>query len=56
MTLEGEAELLRWQRRLGGELARLALSRAEPIGGYHGWRPQMPVMQLALVKPRDKAS
>jgi len=52
VTLEGEAQLLRWQAREQGELTRLAVSRAEPVGGYHGWRALMTVTQLALVKPR----
>ncbi|HEX7969899.1 MAG TPA: precorrin-6y C5,15-methyltransferase (decarboxylating) subunit CbiE [Stellaceae bacterium] len=52
VTLEGEAQLLRWHAREGGELARLAVSRAEPVGGYHGWRALMTVTQLTLTKPR----
>jgi precorrin-6Y C5,15-methyltransferase (decarboxylating) len=55
VTLEGEAELLRWQRRGHGELTRLAVSRAEPVGGYHGWRALMTVTQLQLTKPRGEA-
>jgi precorrin-6B C5,15-methyltransferase / cobalt-precorrin-6B C5,C15-methyltransferase len=53
VTLEGEAQLMRWHERQGGELTRIALSRAEPVGSYRGWRPLMTVMQLALAKPRD---
>ncbi len=52
VTLEGEAQLLRWHAREQGELTRMAVSRAEPVGGYHGWRALMTVTQLALVKPR----
>ncbi len=52
MTLEGEAQLLRWHAREQGELTRMAVSRAEPVGGYHGWRALMNVTQLALVKSR----
>ena len=51
VTLEGEAVLMAWHRDHGGSLTRLAVSRAEPIGPYEGWRPLMPVTQLALVKP-----
>jgi precorrin-6Y C5,15-methyltransferase (decarboxylating) len=51
VTLEGEAVLMAWHRDHGGGLTRLAVSRAEPIGPYEGWRPLMPVTQLALVKP-----
>lgn len=55
VTLAGEAELLRRHAALGGELARLAVSRAEPVGGFVAWRPLMPVTQLVLAKPRDWA-
>jgi precorrin-6Y C5,15-methyltransferase (decarboxylating) len=51
VTLESERVLLEWQARHGGELTRLAIARVEPIGAYHGWRPLMPVTQLALAKP-----
>lgn len=53
VTLEGEAQLAAWHARMGGELLRLAVSQAAPIGPYRGWRPLMTVTQLASVKPRD---
>ncbi len=51
VTLEGEQALLTWREQNGGDLTRLAISRAEPVGGLTGWRPLMPVTQLAAVKP-----
>ena len=51
VTLEGEAALLRWRDEIGGALTRIAVSRAEPVGGFLGWRPLMPVTQFAAVKP-----
>lgn len=51
VTLEGEAEALAWHRRLGGELSRLAVSRAEPVGPFEGWKHQMTVTQFAATKP-----
>lgn len=51
VTLEGERLLLEWQAEHGGELVRLAVSRAEKVGPYQGWRPSMPVTQYAAVKP-----
>jgi precorrin-6Y C5,15-methyltransferase (decarboxylating) len=51
VSLEGEQAILAWQARYGGELARIALSRSEPLGGHHAWRPLMPVTQLAATKP-----
>ena len=50
VTIEGEAALLAWQAAHGGDLTRIAVSRASPIGPYLGWRPLMPVTQLAVVK------
>ncbi|HSE79215.1 MAG TPA: precorrin-6y C5,15-methyltransferase (decarboxylating) subunit CbiE [Alphaproteobacteria bacterium] len=51
VTLEGEAALVAWRGRLGGQLTRIAISRAEPIGGLSGWRPLMPVTQWTATKP-----
>ena len=51
VTLETEAELIARQASLGGTLARIAISRADSIGGKTGWRPAMPVTQWAWVKP-----
>ncbi len=45
VTLESEALLLEIQKRHGGALRRLAVSRAEPVGPYRGWRSAMPVTQ-----------
>ena len=50
VTLEGERKLLDWQAEHGGDLTRLAISRAEKVGPYQGWRPAMPVTQYAGVK------
>ena len=38
-------------RRLGGDLTRIAVSRASPVGSMQGWRPAMPVTQWSWVKP-----
>lgn len=51
VTIAAEAVLLGWHERLGGDLARLAVSRAEPLGGQLGWRALAPVTQLACRKP-----
>ncbi len=50
VTVEGEARLFALRAEFGGELTRIAISRAEPIGPYTGWRAQMPVTQLAATK------
>jgi precorrin-6Y C5,15-methyltransferase (decarboxylating) len=51
VTLETEAELLARQTALGGTLTRIAVSRADAVGGKTGWRPAMPVIQWVWEKP-----
>ena len=45
VTLESEALLSDWSHRLGGELLRIALSKAAPLGSRRGWRSAFPVVQ-----------
>ncbi|MBZ9867416.1 precorrin-6y C5,15-methyltransferase (decarboxylating) subunit CbiE [Mesorhizobium sp. CA15] len=51
VTLEMEALLLDQHNRRGGDLTRIALSRAAPVGSMQSWRPAMPVAQWSWVKP-----
>lgn len=48
VTAESEALLVEWYTRLGGELRRFQHYRGEPLGGFTGWRPQMPITQWAV--------
>ncbi|PWJ21966.1 precorrin-6y C5,15-methyltransferase (decarboxylating) subunit CbiE [Jannaschia seohaensis] len=50
VTLESEALLLALQARHGGDLVRLSVDRAEPVGRFRGWRSAMPVTQWSLIK------
>ena len=50
VTLESEALLLALHSRHGGDLTRLSVARAAPVGGRTAWRPMMPVMQWALTR------
>ncbi|WP_367124666.1 precorrin-6y C5,15-methyltransferase (decarboxylating) subunit CbiE [Streptomyces phytohabitans] len=50
VTLESEALLADWYRRHGGELVRLAVAHAVPVGGFTGWRQAMPVTQWSAVR------
>lgn len=50
VTLEGENVLFEAQKALGGFLTRIAVSRAEPVGPFLGWRPLMPVTQWSVRK------
>jgi precorrin-6Y C5,15-methyltransferase (decarboxylating) len=51
VTLESEAVLAALYAKLGGELTRIAVNRASPVGGFTGWRAMMPVTIWAMVKP-----
>jgi precorrin-6Y C5,15-methyltransferase (decarboxylating) len=51
ISISGERALIDWQARHGGNLVRLAVSRAEPLGAHLGWRALAPVTQLAATKP-----
>ena len=50
VTLESEAILFNLHAEYGGQLAKISVNRAEPVGGLTGWRPFMPVTQWSLVK------
>jgi precorrin-6Y C5,15-methyltransferase (decarboxylating) len=51
VTLESEVRLVGFRAVCAGELTRIAIQRAEPIGPHLAWRPLMPVTQLSAVKP-----
>ncbi|ACZ88351.1 bifunctional cobalt-precorrin-7 (C(5))-methyltransferase/cobalt-precorrin-6B (C(15))-methyltransferase [Streptosporangium roseum] len=53
VTVESEAVLASWHGELGGDLVRLAVSRAAPVGGFTGWRPMMPVTTWTAIKPME---
>ena len=53
VTLESEALLAQWYALIGGELTRIATSRAKAVGSFTGWQPAMPVTQWSVTKPRD---
>ncbi|WP_416137408.1 precorrin-6y C5,15-methyltransferase (decarboxylating) subunit CbiE [Halomonas sp. HK25] len=45
VTLESEALLAHWQQRVGGELLRLELAAAVPLGSRRGWKASYPIVQ-----------
>ncbi|RVA19165.1 cobalamin biosynthesis bifunctional protein CbiET, partial [Mesorhizobium sp. M7D.F.Ca.US.004.03.1.1] len=51
VTLEMETLLLARHVSLGGDLTRINISRASPVGTMQAWRPAMPVTQWSWVKP-----
>jgi precorrin-6Y C5,15-methyltransferase (decarboxylating) len=52
VTLETEVLLLQGWQDYGGTLTRITVNFADPVGGYHGWRPLMPVTQWHVTKPQ----
>lgn len=53
VTLESEAILLSSWQATKGDLTRIAVNHADPVGGYHGWRALMPVTQWIWHKDID---
>ncbi|MDO9418687.1 precorrin-6y C5,15-methyltransferase (decarboxylating) subunit CbiE [Pararhizobium sp.] len=53
VTLEGEARLVELRGRHGGELTRISVARAAPVGRYCGWKSLMPVTLWLVHKERD---
>ncbi|MFT4187204.1 MAG: precorrin-6y C5,15-methyltransferase (decarboxylating) subunit CbiE [Aeromicrobium sp.] len=56
VTLETEAVVAGWAARVGGELTRVAVETARPIGTFTGWEPARAVVQWAVVKPQEESS
>jgi precorrin-6Y C5,15-methyltransferase (decarboxylating) len=50
VTVESEQKLLQWQGKVGGELTRIAISKAEPVGKFLGWKAIAPITQWIVVK------
>jgi precorrin-6Y C5,15-methyltransferase (decarboxylating) len=51
VTIEGERVLTERAADLGGDLTRLGVERAAPLGGFTGWLPARPLVQWAAVRP-----
>jgi len=50
VTLETQSEIMRRHVAMGGDLIKIEIARADPVGPFHGWRAAMPVMQWSIVK------
>jgi precorrin-6Y C5,15-methyltransferase (decarboxylating) len=50
VTLESESLLISLHKKHGGQLVKIGVERAEPVGRLTGWRPSMTVTQWSLVK------
>jgi precorrin-6Y C5,15-methyltransferase (decarboxylating) len=50
VTVESEALVGQWYSRLGGKMRKFQHYHGEPVGGFTGWRPAMPVTQWVVIK------
>ncbi|UWQ14662.1 precorrin-6y C5,15-methyltransferase (decarboxylating) subunit CbiE [Aliiroseovarius sp. M344] len=50
VTIESEMCLTALHRKHGGQLVKLSVERAEPLGPHQGWKPLRPVTQWSLIK------
>jgi precorrin-6Y C5,15-methyltransferase (decarboxylating) len=50
VTVESEAVLADWFARVGGDLVRVGVQRAEPVGSFSGWKAAMPVTIWSVTK------
>lgn len=50
VTLETEALLSDLQQRHGGELMRVEIAQAEPLGRYRSWKAARPIVQWSAIR------
>jgi precorrin-6Y C5,15-methyltransferase (decarboxylating) len=53
VTLQSELALVQWREQHGGELTRLHIAQAQPLGEFDTWRQALPITLLDAVKPAD---
>jgi precorrin-6Y C5,15-methyltransferase (decarboxylating) len=51
VTLQSEATLVNWREQHGGELTRIHLAHAKPLGEFDTWRQALPITLLEAIKP-----
>ncbi len=50
VTLQSEVRLMDWRQQHGGELTRIHVAQAQPLGNFDTWRQALPITLLAAVK------
>ncbi|MGX1019636.1 precorrin-6Y C5,15-methyltransferase (decarboxylating) [Pseudomonas sp. Y3 TE3536] len=53
VTLQSELALAHFRERHGGELTRIHVAHAQPLGTFDTWRQVLPITLLDVVKPLD---
>lgn len=51
VTLQSEMTLMAWRAQHGGELTRIHVAQAQPLGEFDTWRQALPITLLDVVKP-----
>ncbi|WP_294738977.1 precorrin-6y C5,15-methyltransferase (decarboxylating) subunit CbiE [uncultured Pseudomonas sp.] len=51
VTLQSEMTLMAWREQHGGELTRIHVAQAQPLGGFDTWRQALPITLLEVTKP-----
>lgn len=51
VTLQSEMTLMNWRAQHGGELTRIHVAQAQPLGEFDTWRQALPITLLEVVKP-----
>lgn len=51
VTLQSELALVDWRERHGGELTRIHIAHAQPLGAFDTWRQALPITLLEAIKP-----
>jgi len=54
VTLEGEQSMLAFRQKNGGDLQRIDIEKASPIGSRTAFRPMMTVTQISLAKDDEE--
>ncbi|MBV6826151.1 precorrin-6y C5,15-methyltransferase (decarboxylating) subunit CbiE [Pseudomonas sp. PD9R] len=53
VTLQSEMTLMSWREQHGGELTRIHIAQAQPLGDFDTWRQALPITLLEVTKPYD---
>ncbi|WP_060518564.1 bifunctional cobalt-precorrin-7 (C(5))-methyltransferase/cobalt-precorrin-6B (C(15))-methyltransferase [Pseudomonas sp. NBRC 111134] len=53
VTLQSELALAHFREQHGGELTRIHVAHAQPLGAFDTWRQALPITLLEVVKPVD---
>ncbi len=48
VTVQSEMLLVAWQEKVGGDLTRISVSHAKPLGDFDAWRAALPVTVFAV--------